>query len=82
MAGKNRIEINKAKNKQIFVSVKSANNKWMVGWAFRYIQYSVIWKGVAPYGREERCSSASRTITTPHISTLYSLHSFLFATLI
>ena len=27
MAGKNRIEINKASNKQLFLTVKSANNK-------------------------------------------------------
>lgn len=30
MAGKNRIEINKSKNKEIFVSVKSANNRKIV----------------------------------------------------
>ena len=27
MAGKNRIEINRAKNKQLFLTIKSANNK-------------------------------------------------------
>jgi uncharacterized protein YegP (UPF0339 family) len=27
MAGKNKIEINKAKNKQFFLTIKSANNK-------------------------------------------------------
>lgn len=30
MAGKNRIEINKSSNKQLFVSVKSSNNKKIV----------------------------------------------------
>lgn len=30
MAGKNRIEINKATNKELFLSIRSANNKKIV----------------------------------------------------